>query len=188
MKNYYEKICTLCYHGQTLCLVFVHFWLAFSSFKIEMKCVRRSHAGHTPTFILLIMVGMGWALVWSQIRWNWLKLMVAVTHGQDCINNQSFEATLSIHVTTHVHKNQGAKSSIKSTSPIQEEDRGSTKMHTAPLILFRSCSIFKGGMECTKDKKEPIKSNIAEKYFSNHHFKMVVDVKFLPFINVRFEF
>ena len=43
-------------------------------------------------------------------------------------------------------------------------------------------------MECTKDKKEPIKSNIADKYFTNHHFKMVVDVKFLLFLNVRFEF
>ena len=44
------------------------------------------------------LASVGW-LVWSLIRWNWLKLMVGVTHGQDCINNQSFDATLSIHVT-----------------------------------------------------------------------------------------
>ena len=38
-------------------------------------------------------------LVWVLIRWTWLKLMVAVTEAQDCINNQPFDSTLSIHVT-----------------------------------------------------------------------------------------
>ena len=38
-------------------------------------------------------------LVWVLIRWTWLKLMVAVTEAQDCINNQPFDSTLSMHVT-----------------------------------------------------------------------------------------
>ena len=38
-------------------------------------------------------------LVWVLIRWTWLKLMVAVTEAQDCINNQPLDSTLSIHVT-----------------------------------------------------------------------------------------
>ena len=75
------------------------------------------------TFLLLIppwVVG----LVWSLIRWNWLKLMEAVTHAQDCINNQSFDGTLSIHVsqlTVHPEiKTSGQK--MNKTTSIQLEN------------------------------------------------------------------
>ena len=72
--------------------------------------------------------------------------MEAVTHGQDCINNQSFHPnTLSIHVSSIdcslytmqvcAGNKKRTKSSIKSTSAIQEEHQGPTKMVSSNYIV-----------------------------------------------------